>query len=352
MRALGWAVAAVVLGLAVLYAGLEVAGFDAEAGLRALWMGAFGSLDVFTSSTLVRAVPLILIGLGISVAFRGGALNIGAEGQFYAGAIAATWVGLHMAGQPGTIAIAALLLAAAIAGLCWVAVPVWLKLRFGVTEVISTLLLNFVAVSLVSFMVQGPLQERGLIYPQSDAIAEAARLPVLPGSRLHAGLVLAVAGGLVLWFLFARTLWGFRLRAVGMSPRAAEVSGRIDSQRMGAMALLLSGAIAGLAGGVEVSGVSYALFQNLSPGYGFTGIAVALLGGLHPIGVVIAGILFGALEAGAGAMQRDAGVPAVAVYVVEAVVIIVALLATAPRVGWTGLRAVVRKRIAPSKAAG
>ena len=215
---------------------------------------------------------------------------------------------------------------------------------------ISTLLLNFVALSLVSFMVQGPLQERGGIYPQSDAIAEAARLPLLPGSRLHAGLVLAVAGGLVLWFLFARTLWGFQLRAVGMGPRAAEVSGRIDSQRVSAMALLISGAIAGLAGGVEVSGVSYALFQNLSPGYGFTGIAVALLGGLHPIGVVIAGILFGALEAGAGAMQRDAGIPAVAVYVVEAVVIIVALLATVPRGGWIGLRAVVRRRIAPGKA--
>jgi general nucleoside transport system permease protein len=352
VRALGWAASAVALGLAVLFTGLEAAGFDAEAGLSALWLGAFGSWDAFTSSTLVRAVPLILIGLGISVAFRGGALNIGAEGQFYAGAIAATWVGLHLAGQPNTIAIALVLLAAAVAGLGWIVLPVWLKLRFGVIEVISTLLLNFVALSLVSYMVQGPLQERGGIYPQSDAIAESARLPLLPGSRLHAGLILAVAGGLVLWFLFARTLWGFRLRAVGLGPRAAEVSGRIDSQGMNAMALLISGAIAGLAGGVEVSGVSYALFQNLSPGYGFTGIAVALLGGLHPIGVVVSGVLFGALEAGAGAMQRDAGIPAVAVYVVEAVVIIVALLATVPRGGWIGLRAVVRKRIAPGKARG
>jgi simple sugar transport system permease protein len=340
----------VALGLAVLFVGLEAAGFNAAAGLSALWLGAFGSWDAFTSSTLVRAVPLILIGLGISVAFRGGALNIGAEGQFYAGAIAATWVGLHLVGEPRPIAVAVLLLAAAVAGLGWIVLPVWLKLRFGVIEVISTLLLNFVALSLVSYMVQGPLQERGGIYPQSDAIAESARLPLLPGSRLHAGLIIAVAGGLVLWFLFARTLWGFRLRAVGLGPQAAEVSGRINSQGVSAMALLISGAIAGLAGGVEVSGVSYALFQNLSPGYGFTGIAVALLGGLHPIGVVMSGILFGGLEAGAGAMQRDAGIPAVAVYVVEAVVIIVALLATAPRGGWIGLRAVVRKRIASGKA--
>jgi ABC-type uncharacterized transport system permease subunit len=134
-------------------------------------------------------------------------------------------------------------------------------------------------------------------------------------------------GAAALWFVFARTLWGFRLRAVGAGPRAAEISGRIDARRMGVVVLLSSGALAGRAGGVEVSGVSYALFQNLSPGYGFTAIAVALLARLHPLGVVATGILFGALEAGAGAMQRDAGVPAVAVYVVEAVVIVVVLLA-------------------------
>lgn len=352
MNALRWALAAVALGLAVLAAGLQLAGYDAAAALGALWTGAFGSWDAFTSSTLVRAVPLILIGLGIAVAFRAGALNIGAEGQFYAGAIAATWVGLRVAEQPGAIAVTALLVAAALAGAAWVAVPIWLKLRFGVIEVISTLLLNFVALSLVSWMVLGPLQERGHIYPQSDPIAETARLPVLPGSRLHAGFLVAIIAGLVLWFVFSRTLWGFRLRAVGVGPRAAEVSGRIDSQRIGAVALLISGAIAGLAGGVEVSGVSYALFQNLSPGYGFTAIAVALLAGLHPAGVVIAGILFGALEAGAGAMQRDAGVPAVAVYLVQAVVIIVALLATAPRGGWLGTQVVLRKRAHPPKAAG
>lgn len=346
MSALRWAVAAVVLGIVALAAGLEAAGFDAATALGSLWLGAFGSWDAFTSATLVRAVPLVIIGLGIAIAFRGGALNIGAEGQFYAGAIAATWIGLHVGGLPQIVAVTILLGAAATAGLLWVVVPVWLKLRFGVLEVISTLLLNFVAVSLVSLMVQGPLQEHEGVYPQSDSIAEAARLPLLlPGSRLHAGLLIALAGGAILWFVFSRTLWGFRLRAVGLGPRAAEVSGRIDSQRMGAVALLLSGAIAGLAGGIELSGVSYALFQNLSPGYGFTGIAVALLGGLHPIGVIVAGILFGALQAGAVAMQREAGVPAVAAHVVEAVIIIVALLATAPKGGWTSLRGAVRRRI-------
>ena len=325
MRARGSA-AALGLGLLALALSVRLAGYDASAALAALWQGAFGSWYALTSATLVRAVPLIIIGLGIALAFRGGALNIGADGQFYAGAIAATWVGLHVAARPAPIAIVAVLAAATLAGMAWIAVPVLLKFRFGVLEVISTLLLNFVAEALVSLMVQGPLQERQHIYPQSDSIAEAARLPVLPGTRLHAGFALALVTAVVVWHLFARTYWGFKLRAVGAGARAAEISGRIDARRISVVALLGSGALAGLAGGVEVSGVSYALFQNLSPGYGFTAIAVALLARLHPLGVVATGILFGALEAGAGAMQRDAGVPAVAVYVVEAVVILVVLL--------------------------
>ena len=323
------AAVALALGLAVLAAGLQAAGYDAGAALGAMVRGAAGSWYAFTSATVVRAIPLMIIGLGLALAFRTGAFNIGAEGQFYAGAIAATWVGLHVAGWPPVLAVGLVLTAAMLAGAAWIVVPVWLKLRFDVLEVISTLLLSFVAESLVSLVVQGPLQEAQHVYPQSDPIAGVARLPLLPGTRLHAGVVLAIVGGAALWLLFTRTLWGFQLKAVGTGPRAAELSGRIDARRLTAFALLGSGALAGLAGGVEVSGVSYALFQNLSPGYGFTAIAVALLARLHPLGVLATGLLFGALEAGAGAMQRDAGVPAVAVYVVEAVAIIVVLLAEA-----------------------
>jgi simple sugar transport system permease protein len=335
VRAHGWIVGtgALLAGLAVLALGLELAGYDAGPALGALWSGAFGSWYAFTSATLVRAAPLIIIGLGLALSFRAGAFNIGAEGQFYAGAIAATWLGLHAGSLPWPLAVAVVLSGAFLGGAVWVAVPVLLHLRYGVLEVISTLLLNFVAEATTSLLVQGPLQESQGIYPQSDAIAASARLPVLPGTRLHAGILLALAGAAVLHYLFARTVWGFQLRAVGLGPRAAELSGRIDSRWTAAAALAVSGAIAGLAGGVEVAGVSYALFQNLSPGYGFTAIAVALLGRLHPFGVVLAGLLFGALEAGAGAMQREAGVPAVAVYVVEAVVILVVLLAESVRRG-------------------
>lgn len=329
----GWLIGAGALaaGLAVLAAGLEATGFDARVALGALWSGAFGSWYAISSATLVRAVPLIVIGLGLAVSFRAGAFNIGGEGQFYAGAIAATWLGLHAGSLPAPLAIAVVLCGAVLGGSLWVAVPVLLRMRYGVLEVISTLLLNFVAEATTSLMVLGPLQESQGIYPQSDTIAAPARLPVLPGTRLHAGILIALAGAAVLHVLFARTVWGFQLRAVGLGPRAAEISGRIDSRWIAAAALAASGAIAGLAGGIEVTGVSYALFQNLSPGYGFTAIAVALLGRLQPAGVVIAGMLFGALEAGAGAMQREAGVPAVAVYVVEAVVILVVLLAESAR---------------------
>jgi len=318
---------ALATGFTVLGIGLMAAGYDPGLALGALWRGAFGSWYALTSATLVRAIPLIVLGLGVTLAFRAGALNIGAEGQFYAGAIAATWVGLHVAGWPAPFAIGGVLLSAAVAGVLWIAVPVLLKIRFGVLEVISTLLLNFVAEATVSYAVTGPLQEARGVYPQSDSITEAARLPVLAGTRLHIGIVLAVLLAILLRVAFVRTRFGFRLRAVGLGPHAAQVSGRIPVKRVLAAALLWSGAFAGLGGGLEISGVSYALFQNLSPGYGFTAIAVALLARLNPVGVLASGLLFGALEAGAQGMQREAGVPAVAVSVVEAVIILVVLLA-------------------------
>lgn len=320
-------IAAVLAGLLVLAGGLALLGHSPVTAFAALGRGAFGSWYAITSATLVRAVPLIVLGLGFALAFRGGALNIGMEGQFLVGAIAATWMGLQVGALPAPLAWPLVLGAACGAGALWVVVPVVLRLRFGVLEVISTLLLNFVAEALVSLMVQGPLQEAKRFYPQSDPIAAAARLPLLPGTRLHLGLVLAVvlAGGLAL--LFARTVWGFELKAVGLGPRAAAITGRINAGRLLAVALLWSGAIAGLGGGLEVTGVTYALYQNLSPGYGFTAIAVALLARGRPMGIVVAGVLFGALEAGAGAMQREAGIPSVAVYVAQATIILVVLLA-------------------------
>lgn len=319
-------VGALVGAFALLTLGLALAGYDAGAALGAMFQASLGTPYAFLSQTLLRATPLILIGLGVALAFRSGALNIGAEGQFAAGAIGATWAGVHTGGLPIPIAVWWVLGAGCCAGLCWAAVPAWLKYRFGVIEVITTLLLNFVAEALVSWMVTGPMQEARRAYPQSDPIAASAHLPLLTG-RLHLGFLLALALAGVVWWFFARTRLGFEFRATGAGPKAAETVGRIPVRWRAAQALMVSGAIAGLAGGVEVSGVSFTLFQNLSPGYGFTAIAVALMARLDPRGVVLTGILFGALEAGAAGMQRDAGVPSVVVYVVEAVVILGVVLA-------------------------
>ena len=318
--------------LLLLALGLAVTGYDVGPALAALARGAFGSPYAFFSQTLLRATPLIILGLAVAFAFRSGALNIGAEGQFYAGAIAATWAGVHAGGLLPMQAVCWVLGAGCVAGATWGAVPAFLRVRFGVLEVISTLLLNFVAEALVSWMVTGPLQEARRAYPQSDPIAATAHLPLLTG-RLHFGFLLALLLAAGAWCFFARTRLGFEFRAAGAGPKAAETIGRIPVTRRLAQALLVSGAIAGVAGAVEVSGVSYALFQSLSPGYGFTAIAVALLARLDPRAVVVSGILFGALEAGAAGMQRDAGVPSVVVYVVEAVVIVAVLLAGRVRRG-------------------
>lgn len=325
-RAWWYPLAACAATLALLMVGLGLAGYDATGAMAALVRASVGSPYAFFSQTLLRATPLILVGLAVAFAFRSGGLNIGAEGQFYAGAIAATWAGLHAGPLPAPLALIWVLGSGCIAGLAWGAIPAWLRSRFGVLEVITTLLLNFVAEALVSWLVTGPLQESRHAYPESEPIAASAHLPLLTG-RLHLGFLLALLLAIGCWRFFASTRLGFEFRAAGAGPRAARTVAQIPVTRRLAQALMVSGAIAGLAGAVEVSGVSFALFQNLSPGYGFTGIAVALLARLDPRAVVVSGIFFGALEAGSAGMQRDAGVPSVVVYVVEAVIIIAILLA-------------------------
>ena len=311
--------AAAALAAALLLAAvLTLTGYDAVPALAALWSGALGW------ATLVRATPLILTGLAVAIAFRAGIWNIGAEGQLLAGATAAAAVGLAV---PGVVALPLALIAGAAAGAAWAGIAAWLRRRFHVLEVISTIMLNFLAAYGVAYLVRGPLQEPLHIYPQTATLPPTMRLPVLvPQSRLHAGLAIAVAAALVAWWVVHYTAPGFRLRAAGANPFAAASAGLINVTSAMTGAFLASGALAGLAGAIEVTGVTYALYENISPGYGYTAIAVALLAGLEPLAVIPVGILFGALEAGAGAMQRDAGVPSVIVSVVEAALILVFLV--------------------------
>ncbi len=311
-RSWGAALLALLATVAVAAGSLALGGFDPWSALGALVQGSLGSPNVLLSITLVRAVPLILTGLAVALAFRAGVWNIGAEGQLYAGAVAGTAVGLAVSeGMPPWLAIPLVLVAGGVAGAAWAAVPAVLKLRSGVGEVITTLLMNFVAIHLAAWLVHGPMQERRGVFPQSDAVAEVARLPALvPGSRLHLGFAFAVLLAVALWGFLRFTAAGFRVRAVGANPEAARVAGRIRSRRTLLWVFLGSGALAGLGGAVEIAGVHFRLYEGLSPGYGYTAIAVALLAGLSPLGVLITGSLFGALEGGAGAMQRVANVPA------------------------------------------
>lgn len=301
---------------------LAFGGYDIRLALGALWSGSVGSWYSLTSATLVRAIPLMLSGCAVAIAFRAGVFNIGAEGQLLAGAAAATAAALA-APALGPVTLPLALGLGALAGAGWASIAAVLRSRFGVLEVISTIMLNFVALYAVSYLVRGILQEPSHAYPQTSPIAESVRLALLPGAgRLHAGILLALVVVAAAGWMLRHTAWGFRLRAVGESPSAAASAGRIDVGAVATRAFLVSGGLAGLAGAVEVQGVTYALYENISPGYGYSAIAVALLASLDPWRVVLSAILFAALEAGAGAMQRDAGVPSTFVSMIEALLIL------------------------------
>jgi general nucleoside transport system permease protein len=321
---------AIIAGTAVTLIAL---GFDVGRAARALVGGSFGSWYAFGSGTLIRATPLILTGLAVALAFQSGVFNIGAEGQFLTGAAAASAIALAGARVPAWALVVGLLAGGCVAGGAWAWIAAELRARFRVLEVISTIMLNFIAAYLVSFLVRGPLQEPTRIYPQTETFAEAARLPRFGAStRLHVGFAIACAACVVCWWVLRYTAAGFRARIAGMNPDAARTAGGIDVRRVTTRAFVVSGALAGLAGAVEVSGVTYALYENISPGFGYTAIAVALLARLNALAVLATGILFGALEAGATAMQRDAGVPSVVVSIVEASVILVMVAAGRARI--------------------
>lgn len=279
------------------------------------------------ADSVVRAIPLILTGLAVALAFRAGVFNLGAEGQFLVGAAAGTTASIKLTALPGALTLVIALIAGALAGAVWASVAAELRRRYRVLEIISTIMLNFIALYLVSFLVRGPLQEPTHIYPQTPSLADSARLPViLPGTRLHAGILIAVAVAMFLFWLFRETAVGFRIRAAGSGPRAAESAGMVNVSRLSWKVFLWSGAIAGLAGAIEVSGVTFALYENISPGYGYTAIAVALIAGLNPLAIIASGLFFGGLETGASALQRDFSIPSSIAGMTEAILILATLV--------------------------
>lgn len=276
------------------------------------------------SENFVTATPYIFAGLAVAFGFRCGLFNIGAEGQIYIGAAAAAFVGYSLEGLPWIIHAPLTFLAGALAGAVWAGIAGVLKATRGAHEVINTMMLNYVAFNLVHYLLNGPMKRGGAAgaIPISRNIAESAYLPTFfpEPIRFHAGFIVAlIIAALVWWFLFKTTL-GFEIRTVGANPRAAQYAG-ISVPRNFVIAMALSGALAAMAGASEVMGVNHNLAEGFSPGYGFDSIALAMLGGGHPLGVVLAALLFGTLRNGATKMQSLAAIPIDIVAIVQAFVI-------------------------------
>jgi len=292
--------------------------------------GGFGSRLALTE-TLTRATPLIFTGLAAALAFRGRLYNIGAEGQLYLGALAAVAVGSAQALQPlpPAVLLPLALAAAALAGAVLLLLPALLKTRYAVDEVVTTLLLNFIVLLFVGAMLDGPMKDPGAMgWPQSVALPEALQLDkLLERSRVHTGLLLALGCALVLAVLLRATTLGFCIRAVGSGPRAAAFAG-MPVSRVTLQVALLSGALAGLAGAVEVAGRAGYVTLDMSPGYGYSGIVIAMLAGLHPLGVVAASVFVAGILVGADGMSRAVGVPTYIADVIVAVALLAMLVAT------------------------
>lgn len=320
-------VAAILLAMALAAIPLALAGADVLAAYRQMVVASLGSPFALTE-TLTRATPLILTGLAAAVAFRARLWNIGAEGQLYLGAVVAVALGSGALSLAPPVLIPLVLAAGALAGALFMLGPTWLKLRLGVDEVVTTLLLNFVALLFVGMMLEGPMKDpMSLGWPQSAPVVDAATLPRLIGrTRLHAGFLVALAAAALIWLYLERTVWGFETRAVGSNARAATFAG-MPVARVFLRTGLISGALAGLAGAGEVMGLKGYLTQDLSPGFGYSGIVVAMLAQLDPLGVVLAAIFVAGVFVGADSMSRTVGVPSYIADLVVALSLLAMLLA-------------------------
>jgi len=314
------AVLAVALVFVVGSIAMLVAHASPIVGFGALFSGALGSPSEL-GETLVQTTALLFPALGITIAFRAGLFNIGAEGQLVLGGLAAGYVAAALP-LPGVVAIPIVLLAGALGGGVWGALAGFLKARFGANEVIATLMLNVIAALLASYIVNGPFKMNGATAGETASIPHGSWLPTLiPDTRLTIAFIIALVIAALVRFMFARTVFGYELRAAGDAPEAAKRAG-VDLSRTALVAMSLSGAIAGLGGAAIVLGVLHRFNTALSPGYGFIAIAVALVGNLDPLFVTIAAFAFGVLQSGALSMQSEAQVPKDVVAIIEGVVII------------------------------
>ena len=314
-------IAAICVVIAVLL--ICLVGSDIAKAFSGFFAGIFGS-SYAISEVLVKATPLILAGLSVSVAFKSGFINIGAEGQLYMGAIAMTAIAIGLPALPKIILMPLCLLGGFIAGGAWAFVPGVLKAKFGVSEVINTIMFNYIAIGLTGVLLQTVLKDKSGHFPMSKVLPQAASLsPLLSGARLHTGIFIALVCAVLVWILVFKTSIGYQMRAVGLNPRACQCNG-ISVGRSLILSSLISGGLAGLAGVCEIAGLHHKLIEGISPSYGYLAIIVALLGKNHPAGVVLSAVGIAALQVGSLSMQRSSGVPsAIASIIMGSVVLLI-----------------------------
>lgn len=299
-------------------------GSNVDQAFSSFLSGIFGSF-YSVSEILVKAAPLILAGLGVAVGSRSGFINIGAEGQLYMGSIAVTCLAFWFNDLPAILMIPLVILGGFALGGVWSVIPGFLKARFGISEVITTLMFNYIAISIVGILVRTVLKDPSNSLPMSAFLPDSAALPILMSStRLHAGLLVALLCVVLIWVLVWKTPAGYEMRAVGLNPRACKCSG-ISVYKNIVLSSLLSGGLAGIAGVCEVSGLHHKLLEGISPGYGYIAIIVALLGKNHPLGVVVSALGIAALQVGSLGMQRMAGVPTSISSIILGVVVLLIL---------------------------
>ncbi len=301
---------------------LSAAGADVGQAFYQIYKGAFGGWNA-TVKTLVKSTPLILTGVAVTVAFRAKIWNIGAEGQLFAGAMMAYWASTYLSDASAVVLIPIVISASFLGGALYGGLAGYLKARFAVNEVLSTVMLNYVIRYVLSFLLVGGLwRDPSSFYQQTPKIANAAHYPLLlAGSRLHLGFLIAILAAAAVYFFISRTSLGYEIRAIGYNPIASRFKG-INVGRTVVIAMLISGGIAGLAGAGEVFGLHFRLKPEISTGFGFTGIIIAMLAGLHPLGVIVAAVLFGGLVNGGIRMQIFTGVPTAMISAIESIILL------------------------------
>lgn len=317
----------IIIFISSVLAVLSIAAFGALLGidparvLRTITRGAFGSSYAW-SETLLKMVPLLLTALSVTIAFRGGAWNIGAEGQFLIGATTALFMARIL--PPSGIACVLAIAAGAIGGAFWSGIAAMLRITRNTPEVLSTILLNFVAIHFLGYLITGPMQESSRRYPQSEAVDPATTLETIGSGRLHYGIFVALALAAAAWWMIFRSRFGLRLRSIGANASAAAWAG-VDVKRTLMTSMLLSGAVAGIAGSIELLGVTHRLYDRFAAGYGYTAIAVALLAALHPLGAIGSAFFFAALSTGSGELQRALAMPSTVALLAQGVAIVLLL---------------------------